>query len=224
MTSGQFMTKRCLGAGMGIAERKEREKKNRSKHIIDAAERVFFSKGFETATMMDVAKEAELSKGALYLYFHSKNELCMAILHRSLLTLKEYFKKLLDNTNKTGIEKFSQIANVFLKFSQDHPEHYRSLLSFREHRENCPTRGEILTNTIQENENVNKIITDIIKQGQKDKTIKKDIDGVKLSLTLWGNFTGIMPNGILVKDHEMEFDPEQIIRYHFELLVVAIKT
>ena len=43
---------------MGIVERKEREKEQRRSEIIDAAERIFFSKGFETATMEDVANEA----------------------------------------------------------------------------------------------------------------------------------------------------------------------
>ena len=56
---------------MGIAERKEREKLQRRNDIIDAAERLFFQHGFETPTMDDVAREAELSKGTLYLYFKS---------------------------------------------------------------------------------------------------------------------------------------------------------
>ena len=60
------------GYDMGVVERKEREKELRSESIIDAAERIFFNKGFEHATMNDVAEEAELSKGALYLYFHAK--------------------------------------------------------------------------------------------------------------------------------------------------------
>ena len=89
MTAGQLVTRGYL---MGVVERKEREKELRSESIIDAAERIFFSKGFEHATMNDVAEEAELSKGALYLYFHSKNELCMAILQRSLHILREIFE------------------------------------------------------------------------------------------------------------------------------------
>ncbi len=209
---------------MGVVERKEREKELRSESIIDAAERIFFSKGFENATMNDVAEEAELSKGSLYLYFHSKNELCMAILQRSLHILKEIFEILQNDNNLTGIEKFPELANLFINFAKEHPNHYDSLLSYREHRENCPVTGKIIKSTVEENRKINSIISNIIKMGQTDKTIKKDIDPDKLSLTLWGNFTGIMPNSILSEKTTLNFNPEDIIKYHFELFLNAIKT
>jgi len=209
---------------MGVIERKEREKELRSESIIDAAERIFFSKGFEHATMNDVAEEAELSKGALYLYFHSKNELCMAILQRSLIILKGIFEILRDDKDQTGIEKFPKLAKLFINFTKQYPNHYNSLLSYREHRENCPATGKIITSTIEENRKINKIISDIIKAGQADKTIKNDIDADKLSLALWGNFTGIMPSSILSENEIPDFYPEEIIEYHFELLLKAIRT
>ncbi|RLC46710.1 MAG: hypothetical protein DRI23_12050, partial [Candidatus Cloacimonadota bacterium] len=199
-------------------------KELRSESIIDAAERIFFNKGFEHATMNDVAEEAELSKGALYLYFHSKNELCMAILQRSLHILKEIFEILQNDNNYSGIEKISKLAELFIAFAKEHPNHYNSLLSYREHRENCPASGKIIKNTIKENRKINKIISDIIKMGQADGTIKKDIDPEKLSLAIWGNFTGIMPSSILSEKSITDFSPEDIIDYHFELLLNAIRT
>ena len=60
---------------MGVNERKKREKLKRANDIINAAEKVFFKKGFENATMDDIAAEAELSKGTLYLYFDTKEAL-----------------------------------------------------------------------------------------------------------------------------------------------------
>ncbi|MCP4106143.1 MAG: TetR/AcrR family transcriptional regulator [Desulfobacteraceae bacterium] len=60
---------------MGIQERKERERERRRQQIMVAAKRVFSAKGFNKATMEDIAKEAELSPGTLYLYFKNKNEL-----------------------------------------------------------------------------------------------------------------------------------------------------
>ncbi len=220
MTMGQLVTR---GYFMGVIERKEREKELRSENIIDAAERIFFNKGFEHATMNDVAEEAELSKGALYLYFHSKNELCMAILQRSLHILRKIFVLLLNEKNLTGIEKFTKLAELFITFAKEHTNHYNSLLSYREHRENCPATGKIIKSTIEENQNINNIISDIIKMGQIDKTIKKNIDADRLSLALWGNFTGIMPSSILSEKVITNFNPEDIIKYHFELLINAIR-
>ena len=88
---------------MGIAERKERERLRRREEIIDAAERVFFTKGIRDATMDDVAEEAELSKGTLYLYFKSKQELYLAINFRGLSLLSDMFRKTIAQHEFTGI-------------------------------------------------------------------------------------------------------------------------
>ena len=54
----------------------------RKAQIINAAEDVFTQKGFDEARMDDIAEETGLSKGTLYLYFKSKDELIIAILDR----------------------------------------------------------------------------------------------------------------------------------------------
>ncbi len=69
---------------MGIQERKERERERRRQQIIVAAKRVFSDKGFNKATMEDIAKEAELSPGTLYLYFKNKDELYASLSLRIL--------------------------------------------------------------------------------------------------------------------------------------------
>ena len=69
---------------MGISERKEREKEQRRKDIIDSAEKVFFEKGLNNSTMDEVAKQAELSKGTLYLYFKSKEEIHFEIRKKAI--------------------------------------------------------------------------------------------------------------------------------------------
>ncbi len=69
---------------MGIQERKERERERRRQQIIVAAKRVFSEKGFTRTTMEDIAKEAELSPGTLYLYFKNKDELYASLSLRIL--------------------------------------------------------------------------------------------------------------------------------------------
>ena len=65
---------------MGIQERKERERERRRQQIMVAAKRVFTDKGFSKATMEDIAKEAELSPGTLYLYFKNKDDLFFSLM------------------------------------------------------------------------------------------------------------------------------------------------
>ena len=54
----------------------------RKDQIMSAAEEVFTQRGFDEARMDDIAEETGLSKGTLYLYYKSKDELIIAILER----------------------------------------------------------------------------------------------------------------------------------------------
>lgn len=60
--------------------RREREKAAHRREILQAAVRVFARKGFASATIDEIAQEAEFSKGAVYLHFGSKEELLSTIL------------------------------------------------------------------------------------------------------------------------------------------------
>lgn len=66
----------------------------RRKQIMDAALTVFSSKGFHQARMEDIALEADLSKGALYWYFTSKEEIISSLLtnffNREFLMIEEW--------------------------------------------------------------------------------------------------------------------------------------
>jgi AcrR family transcriptional regulator len=54
----------------------------RKTQILNAAEGVFTKRGFNEARMDDIAEKTGLSKGTLYLYFKSKDDLIIAILER----------------------------------------------------------------------------------------------------------------------------------------------
>ncbi len=55
--------------------------------ILDAAGRVFARQGFHGATIADIAQEAGLGKGTLYLYFRNKDALAEALVERHFATL-----------------------------------------------------------------------------------------------------------------------------------------
>jgi AcrR family transcriptional regulator len=78
---------------MGIQERKRREREQRRRQIMHAAHHVFSSKGFTKTTMEDIAREAELSPGTLYLYFRNKDELYASLSVEVLKRLHEKLKR-----------------------------------------------------------------------------------------------------------------------------------
>ncbi|CAM5776514.1 transcriptional regulator [Labrys miyagiensis] len=52
----------------------------KSRQILDGARKVFLAQGFEGASMNDIAREAGVSKGTLYVYFESKERLFSVII------------------------------------------------------------------------------------------------------------------------------------------------
>ena len=51
----------------------------RKRQILEAATRVFAAKGFEGATISDIAREAGVSEGSIYNYFKNKNDLLVSL-------------------------------------------------------------------------------------------------------------------------------------------------
>lgn len=86
----------------------------RKTQIINAAEGVFTEKGFDEARMDDIAEETGLSKGTLYLYFKSKDDLIIAILDRMF---QREFKQLenLDQAAQSAADAIWNMTNLLTK-------------------------------------------------------------------------------------------------------------
>ncbi|HUW62609.1 MAG TPA: TetR/AcrR family transcriptional regulator [Candidatus Bathyarchaeia archaeon] len=65
-----------------ILTRKKREREAHRRDILDAAEKVFISKGYHKATVEQIAQEADFSVGTLYNFFKSKEELYIKVLEQ----------------------------------------------------------------------------------------------------------------------------------------------
>jgi len=97
---------------MGIKERKQRERERRRQQIIVAAKRVFTEKGFNKATIEDIARNAELSPGTLYLYFKNKEELYASLSLRILQYLAIRVEHVKNETNLGPQEKMDALMNA----------------------------------------------------------------------------------------------------------------
>lgn len=109
---------------MSIADRKEREKEQRRNDILEAAEKLFFSRGYDNVSMDDIAKEVELNKATLYLYFKNKEALFFTIVLRGVQILNAMVN---ENVNKaaTGSEKLWEIGHAYFSFVKRYPDYNR---------------------------------------------------------------------------------------------------
>src|SRR5664279_2835994 len=65
------------------------EDSSKRRQILDGARKVFMDLGFDGASMGEIARDAGVSKGTLYVYFADKNRLVEAIVEREMLDQKK---------------------------------------------------------------------------------------------------------------------------------------
>ncbi len=110
---------------MSIADWKEQEKEQRRQYIMDAAEKLFFSRGYDNVTMDDIAKEVGLTKKSLYLYFKNKEALFFVVVLRGTRILnalvKEYTKR-----GRTGFDGLWEIGHAYYSFASKYPDYDRA--------------------------------------------------------------------------------------------------
>jgi len=118
---------------MSLVARSELEKEKRRRDILNAAEKLFFSKGYENVSLKDISKEVKFSRSTIYLYFENKEELFFAIVLRGIqilnIMIKEEVKKV-----KTGFKKLEAFRKAYYEFAKefsDYLQAYNYLLSGR---------------------------------------------------------------------------------------------
>ncbi len=102
-------------------------RKEKESLILQTALSMFASKGFESTPVSAIAKEAGISKGLMYNYFESKDDLLKKILHEGMDDFIETLK--IDDPNnikKTELQYF--IAQNFILLAKN-PDYYKLYFS-----------------------------------------------------------------------------------------------
>ena len=93
----------------------EAEDSTKRRQIVDGAREIFLARGFDAASMGDIAKAAGVSKGTLYVYFKSKEELFAAIVQQECCTHAEGVFALDDRDNDVQAV-LTRIGTEFVNF------------------------------------------------------------------------------------------------------------
>ncbi len=189
---------------MSIADWKEQEKEQRRIYITNAAEKLFFSRGYDNVTMDDIAKEVGLTKKSLYLYFKNKESLYFAVVLRGTRILNalvnEYVKR-----SRTGFESLWEIQHAYYSFARKYPDYDRAcnyfysgrfdietILKLKNEERVMPfnvsgydfwkeidmasiTNGEIVKTIVEKQHETFAIMCDAIKKGMDEGAIRHDI-------------------------------------------------
>ena len=93
-------------------------RQERRQALIDAAWRCAASKRFHDLTVDDVCEVAEVSKGAFYGYFASKQELLLALLDEDNAEI-DRIVEILDHADLDSIERLRRFARAVLESAAD---------------------------------------------------------------------------------------------------------
>jgi len=114
---------------MGISDRKEREKQEMRRLIMDAAMEMFVKEGFEKTSIRNIADKIEYSPATLYLYYKDKDELLWALQAEAFAKLNEIFREAI--TAQDPLKQLEQLAKTYLHFGLSNPDLYDLMFIIR---------------------------------------------------------------------------------------------
>lgn len=100
----------------------------RTSEILAAAHRVFAEKGFQGATIEDVAKAAEVAKGTVYLYYRSKHDLYWAALERGIDDMLGKTRASIDAAQTTA-EKIHAFIETKVRYFDENRDFFKIYFS-----------------------------------------------------------------------------------------------
>ncbi len=176
---------------MGILERKQREKEQRRKEIMDAARIVFSAKGFNRATMEEIATEAELSPGTLYLYFKNKEELHTSLSIHILGYLTKKIDQFVLKEDMNAEEKLIALRDTFIDVYDYDSRMLISLFHLQSGETLRNLSGSVLQQLKETSRDALNAIKTIVQEGiDQGYFIKKH--PVALADIIWATYSGVV--------------------------------
>ena len=209
---------------MGVQERKVREKHARQQAIVDAAQEIFLTKGIEQTTMDDIAEHTELSKGTIYLYFKSKEELYVSVFVKGLEMLSQQLQDLKQRFAGTPADALIRaVKEVYFTFYMQFPEYfYMNSLIYNGRIKEKIDPG-LWTQSHEKTEECLQVFAEVIQKGI-DEGLFRPVDPWKTANSFWGAGTGVMMM-LNDEDHQkfVRIPVKELLDYTVELLLQSLQ-
>jgi AcrR family transcriptional regulator len=205
--------------------RKERERASRREGIIDAAEALFAAKGFENATMDEIAEKAEFGKPTLYSYFKSKDEILFLVHMRKhepkIAMLRQAVAK-----QGTGVDKLRALGLAYYQFYKRNPEYLRMQI-YWDHKGLAFDRfGAAVRGQYEQLESAFYEFAGIIRLGVRDGTIRDGLD-VEQTLDLFFLLMRTVMNQVILVEppsvSQLEENSESAYLYCLDLFLESVR-
>ena len=171
---------------MGITERKEKQKEEIRKMILNASMKLFIDEGFEKVSIRKIANIIEYSPTTIYLYFKDKNEILFDLCEEGFIMFEKLNSNLLKINNP--LKRLHKMGENYVGFGLQHPEYYDLMFI-----QNAPMEKLAQMNDGKwiHGDRALDLLRTIIKECMTKKIIKRgDVDSV--TMAVWGMVHGLV--------------------------------
>lgn len=166
---------------------KEHEYLAKRNEILDVAQRLIYTKGYEQVSIQDILVELKMSKGAFYHYFNSKQALMEALIERILEEVEGILLPIVRDPGLPAIEKLRLFFNVTARWKTDRKDYMLALLRIWYDDDNAVFRLKVYTKGLKW---ISPMLSEITCQGIREGTLDAPYPG-QLGEILFSLFQGM---------------------------------
>ncbi|WP_448247924.1 TetR family transcriptional regulator [Thalassotalea agariperforans] len=176
--------------------------------LLEAAEVVFYNKGYSQTTLMDVAKHVGMTRGAIYWHFKNKVDLFEAMVKRVRLPLETLAEQCADINEPDPLGKLRDFSILFLRDLTQN-ESKRRVFSILFHKFEQNGQAEELeqkqiTSFIECTNRIQRSLQNAINKGQ----LPKDLDVHQAAVVKHAYFAGLINNWLFLPE---SFDLDNMV-------------
>ncbi|MDB5221757.1 MAG: TetR/AcrR family transcriptional regulator, partial [Chitinophagaceae bacterium] len=165
--------------------------------IIETAEALFAKKGYEATTVRDIAIEAGVNIAMISYYFGSKEKLLEALFNHRMGNLKMRVESLLQNDSLSPIQKIDILIDEHIERVIHHEGFYKIMLC-----EQVINKNPVIIKMVLEIKKRNAgLINELIVDGQKKGTFKRNVDVLLLMSTMVGTVIQALINSPFYREY-----------------------
>ncbi len=159
--------------------------------ILDAALKVFSRKGYALSTLEDIAKEAKVTRGAIYWHFENKVEIYAALVGERSSKAFTLFSEIL-NKKISPVQKLRQLLVQSLTYIELN-EDYRTILELTTFK--TEVTKEMIPFVQQKVQNNRMLVTSfaaIVEEGRTTGEMRRDINANAAAIAIMGFLNGTL--------------------------------
>lgn len=170
--------------------RSQRKKANTASSILDAAEALFRSRGFQSTTIDEIADRADVSVGSVYVHFESKAGFYLALVDRALAVNEAAMGKVAELGLSSPLERVFAAGDAYLNFHLEHPGAFQMIAlrvlepssGMQEAEARIAERVQHLVGAVEAD------LRAAIEAGE----VRSDLDAARAMRFLWGAWNGVI--------------------------------